>query len=371
MFVEIVVNVSFLKHTLTKMDTGIVEGDYNTTKFIFNFEEDVSEGQIFFKMSNPAGEPILIHQLTSPEVVLSTYDADGNPCSLFDAYGLYPFELVWYCNNGKITSAPGWMSVSKRQVPVSDGTVPHPEEMFSEYVIEVNTLLGGDLESSPTALSVKEKMHSLIDTSNNTTGRKDADLTSGIHALIAGYDVSGGITPKGSLPIAKNGIFDVTNYAEAEVRVPIPEGYLQPMGVCPIFENGNYDIAEYEAISVNVPNSPTGTKEIFTNGTFDVTNYAEVIVRVPEVSAEEYDGEVSISGVAVISFKIGDTTYYALENFSWGDWANSSYNTDNFIARGDNIVQSYTMRVVCEGTIPVLKTDLILEGFNYVLGGSL
>ena len=40
---------------LIKSDAGIVEGDYNTTKLVFEFDEDVSGKRMVFKMSNPAG----------------------------------------------------------------------------------------------------------------------------------------------------------------------------------------------------------------------------------------------------------------------------------------------------------------------------
>ena len=137
MIAEILVNVSFLKHTVIKSDAGVVEGDYNTTKLVFNFEEDVSKGKILFKMSNPTGEPILVRELTSSEVTLVNYDAEGNPCTLFETYGLYPFELVWYGDNSKLTSAPGWMNVSKRQVPITDGSVPSVTELTAAEEVSV------------------------------------------------------------------------------------------------------------------------------------------------------------------------------------------------------------------------------------------
>lgn len=122
MIAEILVNVSFLNHTTTKSDAGIVEGDYNTTKLVFNFAEDVAGKRIVFKMSNPAGELIFLKELTNNEILLVGKDAEGNSYSLFSEFGLYPFELVLYGEDSKLTSAPGWMTVSKRQVSVLDST---------------------------------------------------------------------------------------------------------------------------------------------------------------------------------------------------------------------------------------------------------
>lgn len=113
---EIIVRVSFAKHTLIKKDLGVVEGDYNTTKLIFEFEEDVSNHRIVFNMSNSQSEIILRKDLVENEVVLAG-GSEGNMYSLFTAPGQYPFELVLYGDDGKLTSAPGWLNVNKRNVP--------------------------------------------------------------------------------------------------------------------------------------------------------------------------------------------------------------------------------------------------------------
>ena len=121
---EIIIKVSFQKHTLTKSGPGITEGDYNTTKLVFEFDEDVSDCRLLFKMNNPNGELAFLEELNDArEVMLVGKDENGNTCSLFSIYGLYPFELVRYHGESKLTSAPGWLNVSKRQVAVEDNTV--------------------------------------------------------------------------------------------------------------------------------------------------------------------------------------------------------------------------------------------------------
>mgnify|MGYP003411639601 FL=1 len=142
MFQEIVVNVSFLKHTLTKKDTGVVEGDYNSTKLIFNFEDDIKEGyRVRFKMSSPAGEVILLEEikdLTKPEVILAGYDEEGNVYSLFPESGLYPFELVLFDDDSKLTSATGWLNANERQVNSGQGGgAAYYLPMFDEILAKI------------------------------------------------------------------------------------------------------------------------------------------------------------------------------------------------------------------------------------------
>ena len=134
---EIPVKVSFAKHTLVKKDFGVVEGDYNTTKFIFEFDEDVSGYRIVFKMSNPNGELILMKDLVDNEIVLAGFDDDGNVYSLFNTPGLHPFELVLYGENSKLTSATGWLAVANRQVETGEGEMP------DGYLPALDELLSG------------------------------------------------------------------------------------------------------------------------------------------------------------------------------------------------------------------------------------
>lgn len=159
MLQEILVQVSFLRHTLTKKDSGVVEGDYNSTKLVFEYAEDISQKHVRFKMSNPNGEVVLLQELTEHEVILVGQDADGNLCSLFDTPGLYPFELVLWDEDSKLTSAPGFLSVSKRQVDVGQGGgAEHYLPLFDEILTKVGLVNNMDLsvtkEGNATTISV-------------------------------------------------------------------------------------------------------------------------------------------------------------------------------------------------------------------------
>lgn len=97
----------------------------------------------------------------------------------------------------------------------------------------------------------------------------------------------GGITPTGTKQITENGTHDVTNYASAEVNVPIPEGYIIPSGAKEVTANGEHDVTEYASVIVAVPErvpvvEPLNVTE---NGTYTaldgVDGYSPVTVNVP------------------------------------------------------------------------------------------
>lgn len=112
-----------------------------------------------------------------------------------------------------------------------------------------------------------------------TTGKYFSKVT--VKAIPSNY-----IEPTGEIEITANGTYDVTNYASAEVNVPISSGYIQPSGTKEITTNGTHDVTNYALAEVNVPIPdgyivPSGTKSITTNGTHDVAQYANAEVNVP------------------------------------------------------------------------------------------
>lgn len=120
----------------------------------------------------------------------------------------------------------------------------------------------------------------------------------------ADVDVQGGITPTGTkqISITQNGTTteDVTNYASAEITTAVPASAVDT-GTKSISTNGTHDVVGYASASVAVPASAvdSGTKSITSNGTHDVIGYASASVAVPNSYSASDEGKVVSNGALV------------------------------------------------------------------------
>lgn len=120
----------------------------------------------------------------------------------------------------------------------------------------------------------------------NSEVQTQADLIEQIGAALVGKAIAGG----GSLPVieplevTENGTYTASNgvdgYSPVVVNVPVPDEYIKPSGTLPVTKNGEYDVTQYAEVNVNIPSgggfvvkSGTTTSGTINTGLSDVEQF--------------------------------------------------------------------------------------------------
>lgn len=102
----------------------------------------------------------------------------------------------------------------------------------------------------------------------------NARLESLVEQVKALPDADSGIVPTGTVQIMANGTYDVANYANADVAVPVG---VFPEGTLDVSKNGTYDITSFVAVNVNVADSDSGDYTLQAKGEVTPTKSKQTV----------------------------------------------------------------------------------------------
>ena len=111
-------------------------------------------------------------------------------------------------------------------------------------------------------MKISEKIKSIINFCNGKTGKSDTNLTAAVKSLGDGYGVGSGITPTGSINITENGIYDVTDKAQAVVNVASGGG--TPTAFTNLLKSDDVTIYINQRISTSTAGNFSTTNGAFT-----------------------------------------------------------------------------------------------------------
>ena len=82
------------------------------------------------------------------------------------------------------------------------------------------------------------------------------------------------------------------------------------------------------------------------------------------------DNTEEVPPVKLITFTIDGVEYQAVENMTWGEWINSSYNTGSFYTGRNDTIYSLSGAAVLAPLYGAsqLSNDIIYSGYQYIIG---
>lgn len=112
--------------------------------------------------------------------------------------------------------------------------------------------------------------------------------------LIKGEGGGGGDIDVDPLTVTENGVYSASSgHAYSPVTVSVPQSGITPTGTKSIDANGVYDVTDFASANVSVPTGvfPSGTSAITSNGIYDITDFASVDVNVSGGGGGDHDAE--------------------------------------------------------------------------------
>ncbi len=228
---EIKIKVKFKKGLCYSQGIKLVQNDYNSTKLVFEFDDN--EGTKIFELKDSDDNVIFADEIVNNELILARFDEQGKAYPIFTKEGEYVYEVSLYKDNSKLTSAYDKFKVNAEQVVIDGEIVETYTPMFDNLLSDLSSALqetdnididvnkvGNIATVSITKKDGTEKSVPIIDGLKGDKGDKGADAKiNGVNTLTieAGDNIT--LEQEGStltINSTGGGSGGISNYEELE-----------------------------------------------------------------------------------------------------------------------------------------------------------
>ena len=196
---EIKIKVKFKKGLCYSQGIKLVQNDYNSTKLVFEFDED--EGTKIFELRDSDDNVILADEIVNNELILARFDEHDNAYPIFTKEGEYVYEVSLYKDNSKLTSASDKFKVNAEQVIIDGEIVETYTPMFDNLLSDLSSALQetdnididvSKVDNTSTVTVTKKdgstKTVNIIDGAKGDKGNTGAPGQAGANATINGVN---------------------------------------------------------------------------------------------------------------------------------------------------------------------------------------
>ena len=271
------VSINFKEGTCEKTGISVVQGDYNSTKVVFEFDESANDKIKMFEMKNPSDELVYADEIVNNEVILvGTEEVEGQEqiVSLFNEEGDYTFEVSLYGNDSKLTSVCDYITARKEEVVIEDETTGQYLTLFDNLM---NTL-DGKIDRADVAITQANNLN--LDVSKEgkiatvTLTKKD-----GTPKEVEILDGDNGIDGKDGKDATINGVNTLTIVEGTNIEV-LQEGSTMTINNTYSYDDSSIlaDISNLQTNKADKSEIPTKTSDLINNSDYTTKTYVDGLV---------------------------------------------------------------------------------------------
>ena len=178
---KITINFKTQKFIIDGID--LISGDYNSTKLVFNFEEDI-EGTKTVEIRPLLSDnknPVFMSTIINNEVILVAKDEENNNASPFSNGGTYLMEVSVYGENSKLSTITKHFNVLDEEIILTDDIIEPYLPIFDELMQNIVSATN-EAENVNISISKEENITTVTITNRNGVS-KSVEIKDGIDGV--------------------------------------------------------------------------------------------------------------------------------------------------------------------------------------------